>query len=155
MRNSAVEILLLAVMSAALETACAQSTSAPRLATRDEYRACRLAEQAFDRRKSRLEALIDQHNQASAQHQAEGSKYMAERQRKGISTPSEVATYNQNVSRLNARAKNIAQMQRDLIKEQDGFNAEVLRINAQCGSQIVNQELADEVDQEYGKKSKP
>ena len=77
MRNSAVEILLLAVMSAALETACAQSTSAPRLATRDEYRACRVAEQAFDRRKSRLEALIDQHNQASAQHQAEGSKYMA------------------------------------------------------------------------------
>jgi hypothetical protein len=126
----------------------AQSAPAPQLATKEEYRACRLSRTELDERKSRLDARVERHNQALAVLQADSNAFLKSPQ--GKSPRADMAAYNKVVDALNARTREVNREQTEIRKEGDAFNANVVDVNLRCASQVVENSVAEEVDRELG-----
>lgn len=134
--------------------AAAQAASAPRLASKDEHKACRLDQDTIERRKSQMTVRADRLNAASARLQAESSAYMKAWQKKGLKTPMEVQAYNQGVLRFNAHNKELEREQSEVLRDQASINTQVMEVNGRCAGQFVTQDVADEVARELKRRER-
>lgn len=154
MRHGIVKRLVFLAAVAASLPAWPQAASAPQLSTREEYKACRLSQDALERRRDQLDRRVERHNAAAARLQADSSEYLTSRQKKGLKTAAEVQAYNQAVARFNARNRELEAEQAGIMKEQGDYNATVLAVNGNCGGRVVSHDVKDEVERELAARTK-
>ncbi|NUZ04257.1 hypothetical protein [Piscinibacter koreensis] len=137
-----------ALCSAPHAALLAQGAPAPRLASKEEYRACRLAQADVEARKVRLGERVQRHNDAVVAQQARSEAFL--KSPLGRNANGDAAAYNRAIAALNEGSDVINREIAAIGKEQDAVNAQVGEVNARCAAQAVDRGIAEEVDRELG-----
>lgn len=129
--------------------------SAPRLATKEEYRACLDAQ---DRLEEQRTALTDAERKLQSQAsrvQAADADLAAQLKKHQPSNNAERASYNRAVEVRNRHVDTLNREARALQAAQDAFNRRVFDSNARCLGLMVSSEVADAVAAERVHHQKP
>lgn len=123
----------------------------PRLATKDEYLACLVAQSAIDAKKTRLGDSEVKLKERAAKFQAAEADLASQVKKHAPATNAEIESYNRAISARNASARSVNSESLALQKEQAALNELIFATNAQCGRLLVSREVAQAAEDEHRK----
>lgn len=129
--------------------------SAPRLATKDEYRACLDAQDRLEWQRAALTDAEKKLQSQAAKVQAADTDLAAQLKKHQPSNQAERASFNRAVETRNRQVDILNREARALQAAQDAFNRRVFDSNARCLGLMVSSEVADAVTAERATRQTP
>jgi uncharacterized protein YhaN len=130
--------ICLALWLGAGADASAQSTAKPKLATRDDYRACVAEDDRLLPIRQSLQARKVQHDAELKRFQDDSQAHVAGQPKIDTGDQAAVDAFNARLDALNARVAELNAHSARMNDEQAAFNAQVAAHNKRCAGMVVS-----------------
>ena len=127
-------------------SAAGPAASAPRMATKEEYLACVLANESLEAKRTAFAERDTRQRAQAAKFQAAEADLAAQVKRHAPSKKAERESYNRAVEARNASAESLNRETRAIQAEQAALNTLILETNTRCGGILVSAEIIKDVE---------
>lgn len=156
-RTGGVGQQLISLMAAAIvalpSPAAAQSAARPKLATREEIRACLDEEDSLKPQRAALDRQLKEHDAELKQHQDEMNALVAQQPEVDTRDRAAVDAFNARMDAMNARVQGINERGEEFNRDQARFNARVAAMNKRCAALVYSLRDRDAVLKERAAKN--